>query len=85
MAAVRKQLLIYPEQVKKLGAIAQETKQSEAEIIRQAINAFDPDLIDAEFPNMAELAELVMAELDDAIAKTKHTCNYVETIIAGLS
>lgn len=68
---VRKQFLIYPTQIKKIESMAKRQKTSAAEMVRKAIDAFNPDALQ----NMAEteLLELVSARVKEAIANTQKT------------
>ena len=68
---VRKQFLIYPTQAKKIELIAKRQKTSAAEMVRKAIDAFNPDAL----ADMAEteLLELVRARVKEAIADTRKT------------
>ena len=68
---VRKQFLIYPTQAKKIELIAKRQKISAAEMVRKAIDAFNPDAT----PEMAytDLLELVRVRVKQAIKDTKRT------------
>ena len=68
---VRKQFLIYPTQVKKIESMAKRQKTSAAEMVRKAIDAFNPDALQ----DMAEteLLELVSARVREAIVHTQKT------------
>jgi non-homologous end joining protein Ku len=68
---VRKQFLIYPTQAKKIELIAKKQKTSAAEMVRKAIDAFNPDALS----DMAEteLLELVRVRVKEAIMDTKKT------------
>jgi hypothetical protein len=68
---VRKQFLIYPTQAKKIELIAKRQKISAAEMVRKAIDAFNPDAT----PEMADtdLLELVRVRVKEAIKDTKRT------------
>lgn len=68
---VRKQYLIAPHQIKKLQLLAEKQKTSAAEVVRMAIDAFDPDT-PADL-NEAELFDLVSVRVKEAIADTKAT------------
>lgn len=67
---VRKQYLISTNQVEKLDRLAQEKGASAAEIVRQAIDAYEPDLEGMDAP---ELLELVSARVKEAVADTRKT------------
>ena len=68
---IRKQFLIYPTQAKKIELIAKRQKISAAEMVRKAIDAFNPDAT----PEMAytDLLELVRVRVKQAIKDTKRT------------
>ncbi len=68
---VRKQFLISPTQAKKIESIAKRQKISAAEIVRKAIDAFNPDAT----PDMADtdLLDLVRVRVKEAIKDTKKT------------
>jgi len=68
---IRKQFLIYPAQAKKIESIAKRQKISAAEIVRKAIDAFNPDAL----ADMAEteLLELVRGRVKEAITDTQNT------------
>jgi non-homologous end joining protein Ku len=68
---VRKQFLMYPTQIRKIESIARRQKTSAAEMVRKAIDAFNPDALE----DMAEteLLELVSARVKEAIAHTQKT------------
>jgi hypothetical protein len=68
---IRKQFLIYPTQAKKIAMIAKRQKTSAAEMVRKAIDAFNPDAM-AEMAE-TELLELVHARVKEAITDTKRT------------
>ncbi len=58
---VRKQYLIAPHQIDKIQVLAKKQKRSAAEIVRMAIDAFNPD-VPAEL-NESELFDLVSARV----------------------
>ena len=62
---VRKQFLISPSQAKKIELMAKKQKTSAAEMVRKAIDAFNPDTL----ADMAEteLLELVRVRVKEAI------------------
>ena len=68
---VRKQFLITPTQAKKIESIAKRQKTSAAEMVRKAIDAFNPDAL----ADMAEteLLELVRVRVKEAITDTRKT------------
>ncbi len=68
---VRKQYLISPSQVKKIELLAKKQKKSAAEMVRNAIDAFNPDVpVDME---ESALFDLVSTRLREAIADTQQT------------
>ncbi len=68
---VRKQYLIAPRQINKLKDLAEKQNTSAAEIVRMAIDAFDPD-VPADL-NESELFDLVSTRVKEAIADTVKT------------
>lgn len=68
---VRKQFLIHPRQIKKLAELARVEEASAAEVVRKAIDAYDPDFsMDS---GEKALLELVSARVKDAIVETRET------------
>ena len=66
---VRKQLFLYPEQIKKLAGIARKEGTSIADIVRTAIDEYNPDIsTDIIDP---KLLDLVSARVKEALADTK--------------
>jgi predicted DNA-binding protein len=66
---IRKQYLVSEDNIRKLNQLADSHGTSAAEIVRQAIDAYDPHgAVDMEAP---ELMELVHEKLKEAIAATK--------------
>jgi len=68
---VRKQYLVTEKNVKKLNRIAKTKGTSATEIVRQAIDAFDPESLNA--AGESELMELVSARLKETITDTQAT------------
>jgi len=68
---VRKQFLISLDQVKKLELLAQREKTSAADMVRKAIDAYDPN--NPKDMDESELLELVSARVKEAIADTQKT------------
>lgn len=66
---IRKQYLISRAQVEKLSALSASEGKSEAEIVRLAIDAFEP--ADTQELNAPELMTLVSQRLKEAIRSTK--------------
>ena len=78
----RKQFLIYPKQVKKLESLAKKQNTSSAEMVRNAIDAFDPDVpVDMQ---ESELFELVSARVQEAIVDTQQTRNSLNKTLREL-
>ncbi|MBU0682636.1 MAG: ribbon-helix-helix protein, CopG family [Proteobacteria bacterium] len=67
---VRKQYLISTNQIEKLDRLAKEKGSSAAEIVRQAIDAYEPDFGGMDAP---ELMELVAVRVKEAIEDTRNT------------
>ena len=68
---VRKQFLISLDQIKKLELLAQREKTSAADMVRKAIDAYDPN--NPKDIDESELLELVSARVKEAIADTQKT------------
>lgn len=68
---VRKQVLLSTENIKKLETVANRRQSSVAEVVRNAIDYFDPE--DGSTPESAELLEIVSKKLKEAIADTQKT------------
>ncbi|HID82968.1 MAG TPA: hypothetical protein EYH06_14115 [Chromatiales bacterium] len=68
---VRKQYLVTEKNVKKLERIAKTKGTSATEIVRQAIDAYDPENFNS--VGESELMELVSARLKETIADTQAT------------
>lgn len=67
---VRKQIMLSNANINKLKKIAKAKKSSVAEIVRTAVESYDPDAVDI---NMGELAEIVSIKLKEAIEDTAKT------------
>jgi len=79
---VRKQYLIAPRHIDKLKAIAEKQKTSSAEVVRMAIDAFEPDSPSG--MDQTELMELVSARLKEAIKDTQETRARLQATLAAL-
>jgi hypothetical protein len=79
---VRKQFLIYPDQVKKLELLAQQEDTSAADMVRKAIDAYNPD-IPADVRE-SELLDLVAAKVKEALADTQKTRKALSKTITKL-
>lgn len=72
---IRKQFLISNSQIEKLDRIAKDKGFSSAEVVRKAIEAYDPDVEDMETPELLELvSERVKEAIDDTV-KTRKRLN----------
>jgi predicted DNA-binding protein len=80
---VRKQFLISPEQVEKLSQLAEEKKVSAAEIVRNAINAYNPDF-SADIEE-SELLDLVSARVKETIAETRKARKHLDKTLKRIS
>lgn len=79
---VRKQFLIAPRQINKLKLLADKQNTSAAEVVRMAIDAFNPDL--PTDLNDSELFDLVSARVKEAIAETEATRKRLQETLATL-
>jgi len=79
---VRKQFLVSNRQVNKLSLLSESEGKSEAEIVRLAIDAFDPrGMSGIETP---ELMELVSNRLNEALLSTRKASAIVATTLEAL-
>ncbi len=80
---VRKQFLISPAQIEKIEFLAKEKNTSAAEMVRNAITAYNPDVpTDIE---ESELLELVSARVKEAIIDTRNTRKRLDKTLKILS
>ena len=80
---VRKQFLISQAQIKKIEFLAKKKNTSAAEMVRNAIAAYDPDVpTDME---ESELLELVSARVKEAIVDTRNTRKRLDKTVNKLS
>lgn len=80
---VRKQFLISPVQIRKLELLAKKRKTSAAAMVRNAIDAYNPDApTDMEG---IELLELVSERMKEAIADTRNTRKRLDNTLKKLS
>ncbi len=82
---VRKQFLISPSQVEKLNRLARNEGTSVAEMVRAAIDTYNPDtaaIVDLDAP---ELMELVSERLKEAITSTQKANRAVSNTLKKLS
>ncbi len=70
-ALVRKQVLLSTDNIAKLEAVASRRQSSVAEVVRNAIDYFDPDAEGDSDSN--ELLEVASKKLKEAIADTQRT------------
>ena len=82
---VRKQFLISPSQVKKLDRIARDEGTSVAEIVRIAIDTYDPKMAPFVELDAPELMELVSTRLKEAIASTQKANRNIDRALKTLS
>jgi len=80
---VRKQFLISPGQIKKIEFLAKKRNTSAAEMVRNAITAYNPDVpTDIE---ERELLELVSTRVKEAIADTRKTRKKLDKTLKKLA
>lgn len=80
---IRKQFLVSSSHVEKLSSLSASEGKSEAEIVRLAIDAFDPK--NAGNMNAPQLMELVSQRLKEAITSTKHANKVVSKTLEMLA
>ncbi len=80
---IRKQYLVSKSNLSKVEKIAKEKGTSATEVIRQAIDAYDP--AGAANNEAPELMELVAARLKDAIASTRKANKVVTKALKSLA
>ena len=80
---MRKQYFISKKQVKKLEILAKKQNTSAAQLVRAAIDAYDPDIpLDM---NESELFDLVSARVKEAVADTLETRSRLEKTLERLA
>jgi predicted DNA-binding protein len=79
---IRKQYLISEDNIQKIERLASDRGTSAADIVRQAIDAYDPH--GAEQMEAPELMELVSEKLKEAIAATKKANRKVTKTLKAL-
>ena len=79
---VRKQFLITPGQASKLEQLAKQQRGSAAQIVRDAIDAYNPDI--PSDMKESELLELVSLKVKEALADTIKTRNRLEQTLSKL-
>jgi hypothetical protein len=82
---VRKQFLISPSQVKKLNRIARDEGTSVAEIVRAAIDNYDPNIATFADSGAPGLMNLVSIQLKEAIASTQKANRNIDRTLKSLS
>ncbi len=82
---VRKQFLISPSQVEKLNRLAKDEGTSVAEMVRVAIDAYDPDMAVIADLDAPELIELVSQRLKEAITSTQKANRVLSNTLKKLS
>ena len=82
---VRKQFLISPSQIAKLDRLAKDEGTSVAEIVRTAIDTYDPDFAAFADFDASELMELVSTRLKEAIASTQKANRTIDKTLKILS
>ncbi|MCB1773433.1 MAG: ribbon-helix-helix protein, CopG family [Gammaproteobacteria bacterium] len=79
---VRKQILVTEEQIGKLDRIAGERGVPVTEVVRQAIDAYDPEGVGQ--MDTPELMELVGRRLKEALRETRRANKRVNGVLAAL-
>ena len=82
---VRKQFLISPGQVKKLNRLARDEGTSVAEMVRVAIDSYNPDTAAVADLDASELIELASERLKEAITSTKKANRTIDKTLKKLS
>jgi hypothetical protein len=82
---VRKQFLISPSQIKKLDRIARDEGTSVAEIVRVAIDSYDPNIAAFADLDNPELMDLVSTRLKEAIVSTQKANRNIDRALKKLS
>ena len=82
---VRKQFLISPSQVEKLNRLARDEGTSVAEMVRVAIDTYNPDTAAIADLDATELIELASARLKEAITSTRKANRAVSNTLKKIS
>ena len=82
---VRKQFLISPSQVEKLNRLASAEGTSVAQMVRQAIDTYNPDKAAIADLDASDLMELVSERLKEAITSTRRANRAVSNTLKKLS
>ena len=80
---VRKQFLFSASQIKKINQLAKSTGESAAEIVRQAIDAYDPNAAANE--DETNLLEIALDRVNGAIKITQAACERIKQTRVELS
>ena len=81
---IRKQIMLSTDNIAKLEAIADNGKSSVAEVVRNAIDSFNPDS-DIMNSETNELMELVSIKLKEAIGDTQKTRKRLNTTLKRIA
>lgn len=76
---VRKQIMLSPNNIEKLEAIASSNSSSVAEVVRQAIDNYSPDE-----QQDSDLMELVAARLEETVKDTVNTRKRLDKALTAL-
>lgn len=82
---VRKQFLISPRQIEKLNRLARDEGTSVAQMVRQAIDTYNPDTAAISGLDASELMELASERLKEAITSTQKANRAVTKTLKRLS
>jgi len=82
---VRKQFLISPSQIKKLDRIARDEGTSVAEVVRVAIDRYEPNIAAFADLDSPELMDLVSTRLKEAIVSTQKANRNIDSALKKLS
>ena len=82
---VRKQFLISPSQIKKLNRLARDEGTSVAEMVRVAIDSYNPDTVAIADLDAPELMELVSKRLKEAITSTQKANRTIDKTLKKMS
>ena len=82
---IRKQFLISPSQIEKLDRLAKEKGTSVAEVVRTAIDNYNPNIPAISDLDAPGLMELVSTRLKEAIASTQNANRKIDKTLKKLS
>ncbi len=80
---VRKQYLVSPVQIKKLDMLAKKENASAAQLVRAAIDAYNPDMPDD--MQESDLLHFALTRVKEAIADTRATRKRLEQTLRALA